>query len=249
MIAGNHSFDSRAEDYFKEIGIKPENSPPNPEAANSLLIAFAPPDVSERATEEQKKGVWYRFKYKLSPYEFTSFHLEPLAHLQKDAESIATFQKKSKLSKDKIVLPPDSIKNDIEAIEAKTKKASNRVFDFTLPFKISIDILICAEALQSVSCDENANMLIICAHHKKPEDFDYILNQTSKIQKLSILASEGRYGGSTINLNIDRRFQSWWQDEPHGGKLPAGNGILFYQLPYRYVSASAGSTNPFKEHK
>tara|TARA_R110002049_G_scaffold10768_7_gene52279 strand:+ start:3947 stop:8308 length:4362 start_codon:yes stop_codon:yes gene_type:complete len=121
---------------------------------------------------------------------------------------------------------------------------------FKDPFPLEIHPFVCAEALQGFSVKPSARVAVVPAYHDKPDDFDQFLNPITKVRKIGVLASDGRFGGSRVALHPDKRSPSWWRSPPIGGKLPQGDAILVYEVPRdTSVAAGGGSANPFKEDR
>ena len=130
-----------------------------------------------------------------------------------------------------------------------TKESPEWICRFKQPEEFSLQVFLCAEALQGNTADSEAEVIAICAYHSRPEDFDRIMDPAEKVQKIALLASDGRFGQSTIRFNFDRRPKSWWHKEPSRGVLPLGDSILIYKsvLPPRF--SPLGASNPYKEEK
>lgn len=244
--AGSPGSDAVAQDSRpSEDGFQlPEGEDPKSEsAANSLLVIVASPRCVPGASAQaeakidgepevrsslanacrcdtKKSGriVFARFKTKLSPYEFTSLHRE------RRTETIDHTDVQKWIYKFRTVRREDPGSED----------------DY------SINVFICAEALQGVVTHSDAHVGVVCAYHTRPEDFSRFVEPSVRTRHLVVVASDGAFGKSRIAMNSDRRMPDWTREEPFSGIFPTGDIIQISELPINPVGTVDGSTNPFK---
>lgn len=104
--------------------------------------------------------------------------------------------------------------------------------------------LVCSEALQLPNIKGDYDFVTIVSYDKDPTHFDNFIGTQVGNSKVVINCNDGKWGGSSVNLPLDTRPETFFFSEPLNGKLPKGDILLIADVPTGERGTQVGVFNP-----
>lgn len=109
--------------------------------------------------------------------------------------------------------------------------------------------MVCADALQLPNIKGDYDIVSIVSYNKEPKHFESFIDTQVKNNKVVIYCNDGRFGGSSINLPLDKRPISWLFEAPLNGKAPKGDALLVVDVPTGQLATQVGVFNPINQYE
>jgi len=104
--------------------------------------------------------------------------------------------------------------------------------------------MVCADALQLPKIKDDYDLVSIVSYDSTEKHFENFIGTQVENSKVVIYCNDGKHGGSSINLPLDKRPTSWFFDGPFNGKLTKGDALLIIDIPSPISPTQVGITNP-----
>ncbi len=110
--------------------------------------------------------------------------------------------------------------------------------------KLTILPLVCAEALCDHDVRGTPDLVVIPSYNDGIDPFRPLIERYVRNQVPVVFCNDGRFGGSSIHVALDRRMDTWWWGDPIGGLLPPSDGVLIADIDMSSLAPQVGVANP-----
>jgi len=104
--------------------------------------------------------------------------------------------------------------------------------------------LVCADALQLPKIKGDYDIVSVISYDPDPSHFKSFIGTQVENSRIVIYCNDGKFGGSSINLPLDRRPTSWFFEQPLSGHLPQGDALLIIDVPVGELATQVGVHAP-----